>query len=82
MQKLKISEIIRLIEAEETFEVEAIDKSFSLKINRYVPFVCTAIHDGGALRSELKPKIALDDYERWYEEDPHAYYPNRQRFTF
>lgn len=72
MQKLKISEIIRLIEAEETFEVEAIDKSFSLKINRYVPFVCTAIHDGGALRSELKPKIALDDYERWYEEDPHT----------
>lgn len=72
MQKLKISEILRLIEAEETFEAEALDRSFALKINRYVPFICTAIHDGSKLRPELKSKIAHDEYERWYEEDPHT----------
>ena len=47
-------------------------QSFSIKIDRYVPYICTAIHNGSNIRSGLSNKIALDDYERWYEEDPHT----------
>ena len=72
MQKLKISELIKLIEKQETFEAISSDNSFSIKINRYVPYCCTAIHDGSNLREQLKNKIAIDDYNRWYEEDPHT----------
>lgn len=72
MQKLKISEIIKLIEKQETFEAISSDNSFIIKINRYVPYCCTAIHDGSNLREQLKNKIAIDDYNRWYEEDPHT----------
>ena len=72
MQKLEVREIIRLIENRETFEAEAADGSFAIKVNRYVPFFCTAIHEGSQLRESLKDKIALEDYDRWYEEDPHT----------
>lgn len=70
MKKLEIDEIIGLIKAKKTFEATAIDGSFSIKINRYLPYCCTAIHDGSNLRVDLRKKIALDEYNRWYEEDP------------
>lgn len=70
MQKLRIEEIIRLINQEQTFEAESFDGSFQIKINRYVPYCCMAIHDGGNLRENLRDKIKLNDFERWYEEDP------------
>ncbi|MBC8226845.1 MAG: flavohemoglobin expression-modulating QEGLA motif protein [Gammaproteobacteria bacterium] len=72
MQNLKVSEIIELITQEKTFEAIASDNSFRIKINKYVPYCCTAIHDGSNLRDQLKGKIAINDYERWYEEDPHT----------
>lgn len=72
MQKLKISEIVQLIKLQQTFEATAIDNSFSIKINKYVPYCCTAIHDGSNLRKGLVSKIAIDDYNRWYEEDPYT----------
>ena len=70
MQKLKIEEIVQLIKKGKTFEAVAFDNSFHIKINKYVPYCCMAIHDGSNLRSELHSKIALDDFQRWYEEDP------------
>lgn len=70
MQKLKIEEIIQLIKKGKTFEAVAFDNSFHIKINKYVPYCCMAIHDGSNLRTELHSKIALDDFQRWYEEDP------------
>jgi uncharacterized protein (TIGR02421 family) len=70
MKRLGIKEIIQLIEAEKHFEATAEDGSFSIKINRYVPYCCTAIHDGNHLRADLKTKINHDAYSRWYEEDP------------
>lgn len=73
MQRLKINEIVKLIEQQKTFEANAFDDSFSIKINKYVPYCCTAIHDGSNLREQLNEKIALSDYERWYEEDPHTH---------
>lgn len=70
MKKLEINEIIALINAEKHFEAIAYDGSFSIKINQYLPYCCTAIHDGSNLRPELKEKINHDEYSRWYEEDP------------
>lgn len=70
LQRLEINEIIELIQSEKTFEAIVCDGSFQIKINRYLPYCCTAIHDGSNLRSGLKEKIALDEYNRWYEEDP------------
>lgn len=70
MQQLKISEIIKLIENQKTFEAIASDNSFKIKVNKYVPYCCTAIHDGSNLRASLKDKIAINEYGRWYEEDP------------
>ena len=69
---MSIEEIIRSIQDRKPINVTANDGSFSIKIDRYVPYVCTAIHDRNNLRQNLHSKMALDDYERWYEEDPHT----------
>jgi uncharacterized protein (TIGR02421 family) len=69
---MEIEEIIDQIEEGKTFEATNADESFTIKINKYVPFVCTAIHAGSKLRTELLNKIALNDYQRWYEEDPNT----------
>ena len=69
---MTITEIIQAIKRGRPFKATSEDKSFSIKIDRYVPYVCTAIHDGSNIRTELLSKIALDEYERWYEEDPHT----------
>ena len=70
MQKLTVAEIIKNIENGVTFEARVADNSFEIKVSRYVPYICTAIHDGSNLRPELQSKIALSEYDRWYEEDP------------
>ncbi|MDG1396205.1 MAG: flavohemoglobin expression-modulating QEGLA motif protein [Flavobacteriales bacterium] len=70
MKRLEVKEIIQLIEAEKHFEAVASDGSFTIKINRYLPYCCTAIHDGSNLSADLKSKIGHDEYNRWYEEDP------------
>ncbi|MBI9058264.1 MAG: flavohemoglobin expression-modulating QEGLA motif protein [Labilibaculum sp.] len=69
---LSLNEILSKINKGETFEAMPDSGGFIVKINKYVPYCCTAIHNGGLLRNELKNKIALSDYERWYEEDPHT----------
>lgn len=70
MSSLSIEDILGKISRAETFEATAADGSFHIKISRYVPYCCVAIHDGSRMRTELLEKIALDEYERWYEEDP------------
>lgn len=72
MLRLDVKEIIELIQAGKTFEATANDNSFEIKINKYVPYCCMAIHDGSNFRQELKAKINLDEYNRWYEEDPYT----------
>lgn len=71
-KKLEISQIISNIEQGILFEATSKSGSFRIKISKYVPFCCLAIHSGSNLRSELYKKIALNDYQRWYEEDPHT----------
>lgn len=72
MLRLSVDEIIKRIQSGELFEAEVLDGGFAIKINSYVPYCCTAIHDGSSLRPELQQKIRLGDYERWYEEDPNT----------
>ena len=68
--KVELSEIIKHIEEEKLFEFSSADGGFKIKITKYVPFCCTAIHNGSQLRHDLQKKIALNEFQRWYEEDP------------
>lgn len=70
MIKLSANQIIEKIKAEETFHAVASDYSFTLKIDKYVPYVCGAVHDGFQFRKELWDNCLHTQYERWYEEDP------------
>lgn len=70
MRSLSIYRIISNIQRGITFEAKSEDGSFYIKVDEYVPYVCTAIHDGHQFRDSLKQNCLLDDYERWYEEDP------------
>jgi len=62
--------IIQLIEQRETFIATINGGAFTLKIERYEPALCAAIHNGGQLRSELVDNCLLSQTERYYEEDP------------
>ncbi|WP_299096664.1 N-formylglutamate amidohydrolase [Winogradskyella sp.] len=70
MDRLSIHEIIAKIEAEETFNAVSDDYSFTLKVDKYVPYVCGAVHDGHQFRQELWDNCLHTEYDRWYEEDP------------
>lgn len=70
MEKLSIESIISKIQRAETFSAVAEDYSFTLKIDAYVPYLCTAIHDGHQFRKELWDYCLHSEYDRWYEEDP------------
>lgn len=70
MQRLSIQQILSKIEAEETFNAVAEDYSFTLKIDRYVPYACAAVHDGHQFRKDLWDNCLHTEYDRWYEEDP------------
>ncbi|MDR4505114.1 MAG: flavohemoglobin expression-modulating QEGLA motif protein [Candidatus Scalindua sp.] len=70
MQLLSERACIEAIKNGETFQAEIEGGSFSLKIDEYSFFICTAIHNGHRLRQELVNKCALDEAERLYEEDP------------
>ena len=70
MIRLPISEIISKISAEKTFEAVAEDYSFTIKIDKYVPYACGAVHDGHQFRKELWSNCLHTEYDRWFEEDP------------
>ena len=72
IKSLSVKEIIKKIRNQETFEAVSFQKTFHLKIRDYIPFLCAAVHAGNNLRSNLKDKIIHNEYERWYEEDPHT----------
>ena len=70
MEKLTVDEIIKKIEAEETFHAVSSEYSFTIKIEEYVHYVCGAVHDGHHFRRELWDNCMHSGYDRWYEEDP------------
>lgn len=67
---LSYDDIIHNIFNRVHFEGYASDRAFYIKIERYEPYACFAIHNGHQLRPSLAEKILLKSQERWYEEDP------------
>ena len=53
MERLSIAQIVQKIENGMLFHAVSEDYSFTIKIEKYVPFVCAAVHDGGQFRREL-----------------------------
>ena len=70
MQRLSVEEIIQKIKKEEIFEAVSSNYSFTLKIEKYVPYACGAVHNGHQFRKELWHNCIHTEYERWFEEDP------------
>lgn len=71
MQNLSLEQIVANIEQGICFEATH-EGNFEVKIQEYVPFICTAIHDGHQLRDELHTYCLLTEDERLYEEDPYT----------
>ncbi|HDR67552.1 MAG TPA: flavohemoglobin expression-modulating QEGLA motif protein [Bacteroidaceae bacterium] len=72
MLKLDINTIIKKIRTEEQFEAYLDDGSLYIRIAEYVPYVCLAVHNGHRIRPDLEQLCLLNDFERWYEEDPNT----------
>lgn len=70
MHRRTVDDIILLIEGGACFEAVSDDYSFTIKIEKYVPFVCGAVHDGHQFRKSLWDNCLHTEYDRWYEEDP------------
>ncbi len=62
--------VIAKINQRETFNTTIEGGAFSLKIDRYEPALCAAIHNGGNMRKTLVDSCLLSQSERCYEEDP------------
>lgn len=72
MLRLSINEILSKIQNEEPFEAVSTDYSFTIKIERYAPYICAAVHDGHQFRKSLWENCLHSEFERWYEEDPNT----------
>jgi N-formylglutamate deformylase len=72
MTVLSEKEIIDAVQKREAFAATIEGGGFSLRIDRYEPALCAAIHNGGNMRSELEANCLLSQAERYYEEDPHT----------
>ncbi|MBU0942824.1 MAG: flavohemoglobin expression-modulating QEGLA motif protein [Proteobacteria bacterium] len=72
MQTLSEEEILLRIERKESVTAVVDTGAFSIKIDRYVPAVCTAIHAGHTLRRQIAGNLLLDEGKRQYEEDPYT----------
>ncbi|MBY4675099.1 flavohemoglobin expression-modulating QEGLA motif protein [Marinobacterium arenosum] len=72
MLTLSETELLARIADAECFEATLDDGSLTLKIEQYVPHICTAVHDGSRLREELVPRCLLSEQERYFEEDPYT----------
>ena len=72
MRTLSEQEIIRRIKLQEPFAAVIDTGAFSIKIDRYVPAISTAIHAGHAVQEQIVDKLLLNEKERKYEEDPYT----------
>ena len=72
MLTLSEAQCIALINKSECFQAEIEGGAFIIKIDEYSPVVCTAVHNGHRLRSELEKTFLLSKEERFYEEDPYT----------
>ncbi len=65
-------EMITMIEQEQPFEGQLLGAGCKLKIEQYLPVVCTAIHAGSNMRDELVNQCQLTAQDRFFEEDPYT----------
>ncbi|MCK5665748.1 MAG: N-formylglutamate amidohydrolase [Thiotrichaceae bacterium] len=72
MTTLSEQAIINKIKQRETFSATIDGGGLTLKIEKYEPALCAAIHNGGNMRSELADNCLLSQAERYYEEDPYT----------
>ncbi len=72
MKTATIEQVLNWIQGSEPFEASLADGSLYIRAEEYPPFICTAIHDGDALRKSLRDNCLLSAQERRYEEDPHT----------
>jgi len=72
IENLSEQECIKAIEEGKTFHADVADGAFTINIQEYSPFICTAIHDGGRVRDEIINNCALTEAERYFEEDPYT----------
>ena len=72
MSTLSEEEIIEKIKQREIFTATIDGGGFTLKIEKYEPALCAAIHNGSNLRAELADNCLLSQAERYYEEDPYT----------
>ncbi len=71
-ESLSEQEIVSKINDRECFSATITGGAFTLKIEKYLPAMSAAIHDGGQLRPELEQNCLLEQSQRYYEEDPHT----------
>lgn len=70
MYNLSTNEMIDKINREELFTATVLEGGFTLIVEKYVPFICAAIHDGSRMSEGLAGQCVLDEKARWNEEDP------------
>jgi uncharacterized protein (TIGR02421 family) len=70
MEKLSVAEVLQRIQNATTFHAEVVETGCILKVDEYLPVVCTAIHAGSRLRDELVKHCLLTKEQRRFEEDP------------
>lgn len=70
MLKRSEADIIAAIQSGELFECLTDDGALAIKVESYVPTICTAIHAGHQFRTSLQRYCRLTEADRLYEEDP------------
>ena len=72
MQILSEKDIVNLIRQHEPFSAVIRNGAFSIKIDRYIPAICTAVHSGTAFSAQLADKVQVDEQTRRQEEAPYT----------
>ncbi|MBU1138419.1 MAG: flavohemoglobin expression-modulating QEGLA motif protein [Proteobacteria bacterium] len=70
MQNLSEKEILLHIKRQEPFTATVDTGAFSIKVDRYIPAVYTAIHAGHTIPQQITERLLLNEEERRYKEDP------------
>lgn len=71
-EQISEQEIVNKINQRQCFIATISGGAFTLKIDKYLPAMSAAIHDGCNFRAELEDNCLLDKTARYYEEDPYT----------
>ncbi|KGJ89048.1 N-formylglutamate amidohydrolase [Colwellia psychrerythraea] len=71
-EHLTEQQIINKINQRQCFKAIIEGGAFTLKIEKYLPAMSAAIHDGSNFRTELEDNCLLESLDRYYEEDPYT----------